>query len=130
MIGNLLYKLGQTAFGVVGPVHDTLKGSVETPTLNSDNIELLELQESPVMPGTVANTIYYYVGGTLVVGILVGLIACKAWPKKAMVKRRMRRTSRKRQVASKRRQSYPKYKTSRSTYRSNGRDNRRKGYKS
>lgn len=78
MIGNILYKAGRTLFKAVGPVHDALEGSVETPVLDSTSIELLEDQETPVMPGTVANTLYYYVGGTFVVALLVGVLIMKA----------------------------------------------------
>jgi len=136
MIGNLLHKIGQTAFGVVGPVHDALQGSVETPTLNSDSIEMLELQETPVMPGTVAQTIYYYVGGTLVVGILVGTILAKVLKPGRTVRRakarKATRTRRRTRARTKARPKAPRQTAAqyRAMYRSNGRPNRRKGYAS
>lgn len=105
MIGNILYKVGRTLFPAVGPVHDALDGSVETPVLNSDSIEMLELQSEPVMPGSVANTIYYYIGGTAVVVAVVTLLACKGGKlMKAKAKpRRRKRTTTKRSTAAARR---------------------------
>lgn len=112
MIGNILYKAGRTLFKAVGPVHDALDDGVETPVLDSMSIELLEDQDQPVMPGSVANTIYYYVGGTFVVALLVGVLICKApglmkkKPKRRTYKRRKpaaRRTTRTRKRTYKRR---------------------------
>lgn len=114
MIGNLLFKTGETLFKVVGPVHDALKDSVETPVFNSEQVDLLELSETPVMPGTVANTIYYYVGGTAVVFLLVGLAlmpgikSMKPKPKRRY--RRRKTTTRTRPVARRRKRVYKRRK--------------------
>lgn len=93
MIGNLLSGIGNATFGAVGKVHDILGGK-DTP-LTSANIKAAENDpEGAIWYKTIA----FYVGGTLVVGTLLGLLIPKLLAKMSKRKpmRRRRKTTRRR----------------------------------
>jgi hypothetical protein len=96
MIGKILTGIGSAVFGVVGKIHDALGGDA-TP-LNSANIQAAENDETNAIW---YKTITFYVGGTLVVGTLLGLIICKVLPKmgkKKPARRRRRKTTTRRRT--------------------------------
>ena len=97
MIGNLLSAIGSATFGAVGAVHDMLGGK-QTP-VSSQNIKAWETDEAY---SVCHKTLMFYVGGTLVLGTLLGLAVCKVLPK--MGKRKT--TRRRRKTTTRRRSTY------------------------
>ena len=100
MIGKFLEGIGKAVFPAVGVVHDTLGGS-ETPVA-STNIAGWENDENL---NACYRTVMFYIGGTLVVGSVLGCLLCKYLPKmgkKRTATRRRRKTTTRRRTYRKR----------------------------
>lgn len=102
MIGKFLEGIGKAVFPAVGVVHDTLGGD-QTP-VSSTNVEGWEKDENL---NICYRTVMFYVGGTLVLGTVLGTLLCKFLPK--MGKKRTS-TRRRRKATTTRRRTYRKRK--------------------
>ena len=96
MIGKFLSGIGKATFGAVGKIHDALGGN-DTP-LNSATIKAAENDPE----GSIwYKTVTFYVGGTLVVGTLLGLFIPKL-----LAKTNKRKPMRRRRKTTTRRRTY------------------------
>ena len=98
MIGTLLEKIGGAALPVVGPVHDVLGGDQKPMT--SQGVEAWKTDEAYAI---CYRTVVFYIGGTLVVGALLGGLLCKFLPMK-----KKRKPARRRKATTTRRRTYRK----------------------
>lgn len=96
MIGSILEKTGGAAFPVVGAVHDALGGS-EKPVASS----VVQGWKDDENLNICYRTLMFYVGGTLVVGALLGGLLCKFLPMK-----KKRKPTRRRKTTTARRRTY------------------------
>ena len=100
MIGKLLTSVGKAVFPIVGPIHDVLGGK-DTP-VSSEAIKGWEGDENYDLCG---RSVYFYTGGTIIVGALLGLLLCKFLP---MKKKRTSTRRRRKATTTRRRRTYRK----------------------
>lgn len=100
MIGKLLESVGKAVFPIVGPIHDVLGGK-DTP-VSSATIQGWEGDDTYDI---CKKTVYFYTGGTIVVGALLGLLLCKFLP---MKKKRSTTRRRRKATTTRRRRTYRK----------------------
>lgn len=112
MLGKLFYNIGSALYGVVGAIHDALVSSDQPPVMQTQTMDdAYNLQGDAAVPaGSFRDTVKYYIGGTLVVTVVLTLLLCRMFPKlgkkmtakKTLTRRRKRRTTARRRTYKRR----------------------------